>query len=182
MLTGLEIKRQVERGTIIYEGGDLDRYLNTNSIDLTLYPEILEVVLNGDAIDIKHHEACLRYSHKVIPPTGFIIRPTCLGYLACTNETVGSNVYAMQLSDKSSMGRLFLSTHFNAGFGDLGFGMNKEQWTLELVTRAPFKLYPNMRICQVGFTETVGPRNMNYTLKGRYVGQRGPTPWRQKED
>jgi dCTP deaminase len=55
------------------------------------------------------------------------------------------------------MGRLFVTSHITAGYGDVGFCSS---WTLELKNMHEsnaIKLYAGMRIGQVEFTMTTRP-------------------------
>jgi dCTP deaminase len=70
---------------------------------------------------------------------------------------------------RSSTGRLGLSVHETAGFGDVGFCGT---WTLEIVVTHPVRVYAGMEVCQICYHE-VSPLHENY--KGRYLGQVDPT-------
>jgi len=96
-------------------------------------------------------------------------------YLGSTAEAIGSDHYVPILHGKSSLARLGLSIHITAGFGEAGF---KSQWTLEMTTVHPFKLYAGMRIGQVEF-ETIEGEIRPY--KGSYMDQAGPTPSRMNK-
>jgi dCTP deaminase len=87
---------------------------------------------------------------------------------------------AARLEGKSSLGRLGLLTHSTAGFIDPGFSGHV---TLELanVATLPIKLYPGMKIGQLGFFRLSSPTDNPYgsaKYGSRYQGQRGPTPSR----
>lgn len=60
------------------------------------------------------------------------------------------------LEGRSSVGRLGLSIHITAGFGDVGF---RGYWTLELHCIEPIRIYPFVEICQIYY----------HTIKGDYV-------------
>ena len=100
-------------------------------------------------------------------------------YLATTKEVVGtkpdSGVVPM-LHGRSSTGRLGISVHVTAGFGDVGF---VGQWTLEITVVKPTLLRPGMRIAQFAFHELKGARCEGYA--GRYQAQSGPTAGRGHE-
>ena len=67
-------------------------------------------------------------------------------YLARTAEYTETRGLVPMLEGRSSIGRLGLSIHVTAGFGDVGFcGF----WTLELHCLHPIRVYPNVEICQI---------------------------------
>jgi len=61
-----------------------------------------------------------------IPPEGYVLEPNVL-YLGHTNEVTHTNVYAPFIEGRSSIGRMGISVHITAGFGDIGFNGT---WTL----------------------------------------------------
>lgn len=177
MLSGQEILRQLELGTIVIDPFD-PKLLGPNSYDVTLGPYIGRY--KSPVLNCKHkHDIDL----ILIPETGFILTPG-IGYLGHTHEIVGTRHtkkrwYKPQtwrkrnlvscLEGKSGLGRLFLSIHETAGFGDISF---VGEWTLEMTVTHPLVVYPGQRIGQVYFEEIVGDV-MPYA--GRYNGQYGPT-------
>jgi len=98
-------------------------YLGTNSIDLTLNPEIL--VYRNDVLDCKSINTTKPIT---IPNEGMVLMPGQL-YIASTNEYTETLNAVPKLEGKSSLGRLGLFIHVTAGYGDVGF---KGTWTLEL--------------------------------------------------
>jgi dCTP deaminase len=112
--------------------------------------------------------------------TPFILHPGEFA-LASTLEVVTlSNHVAARLEGKSSLGRLGLLTHATAGFIDPGFSGHI---TLELsnVANLPIKLWPGMRIGQLGIFELLSPSEGSYgdeRYGSKYQDQRGPTPSR----
>ena len=59
------------------------------------------------------------------------------------------------LEGRSSVGRLGISVHVTAGFGDIGFNGH---WTLEITVEQPTAFYPDVEICQIYY----------HTIKGDY--------------
>lgn len=120
---------------------------------------------------------------RLVEPEGaepFVLHPGEF-VLASTYEivTLGDDV-AARLEGKSSLGRLGLLTHSTAGFIDPGFSGHM---TLELsnVATLPIKLWPGMKIGQLGFFALSSPAEFPYGSSrygSRYQGQRGPTPSR----
>jgi dCTP deaminase len=82
------------------------------------------------------------------------------------------------LFSKSSTGRLGLE-HLHAGYGDPGFNGT---WTLELINVAPWPvvLEAGKRLMQLAYIEMSGPPARTYRETGRYNGQVGPTPARER--
>ncbi len=113
---------------------------------------------------------------------GWLLKPG-IGYLMHTAERVWTERYVPVLDGKSSLGRLFMTAHVTAGYGDPGFD---GQYTLEVVVTQPVVVYPGMRFCQIRFHHLSGPV-MSYAKKGHYVGElaEGPVPsmaWKQFEE
>jgi dCTP deaminase len=81
------------------------------------------------------------------------------------------------LDGKSSLGRLGVSVHATAGFGDPGFD---GQWTLEVTCVLPVRLYAGMRVAQVRFHAVQGEVQQ---YAGNYVehatGPVASRSWRQ---
>jgi dCTP deaminase len=145
-----------------------------NSYDLTLAPELLIYTPNtsywDDETDCRVYILDANHDNqtytKVIPSYGFVLKPGTL-YLASTVERTECHGLVPFLEGRSSIGRLGISIHATAGFGDDGFA---GRWTLEMSCVQPVRIYPNMRICQIGFETLVGERK---PYKGRYQDQPG---------
>jgi len=86
-------------------------------------------------------------------------------YLGTTLEIAGSNCCVPFIEGRSSVGRLGISIHVTAGFGDVGF---IGRWTLEISVIHPIRVYAGVEICQIAFTDIVGEFDL-YT--GRYANQ-----------
>lgn len=102
-----------------------------------------------------------------ITEIGFVLRPNIL-YLMHTEESICSTKYIPVLDGKSSIGRLGIQVHMTAGFGDPGYD---GQYTLEVSTIHPIRLYPGMRICQMRFHEMMGTF-MDYQKTGHYKDEK----------
>lgn len=153
MLTGEEIIKEVENGNIIIEPFDKNN-INPNSYNLTLSDEL--IVYTDDLLDCKKEN---NYRTIKIPKEGYILSPNTL-YLAKTNEYTENEKYVPQISGRSSIGRVGLTVHLNAGFGAIGF---KGNWTLGITCVTPTKIYPNMEIGQIYFFPLIGENNRKYT-------------------
>lgn len=156
ILTGAEIKKRVlERSIVITEYNEA--HVGPNSYDVTLSPDLQ--VYTEPVLDVCKPNPTQKFT---IPDTGYILKPGEI-YIAHTNEHTESLGLVPVMHGKSSLGRLGLEAHICAGFGDVGF---RGQWTLELRATRPIKIYPNMKIAQIAFLETVGEGSITY--KGKY--------------
>lgn len=113
---------------------------------------------------------------------GWLLKPG-IGYLMHTAERIWTTKYVPVLDGKSSLGRLFMTAHVTAGYGDPGFN---GQYTLEVVVTHPVIVYPGMRFCQIRFHTYIG-KHLHYEQTGHYVGSaaEGPVPsmsWKQFEE
>jgi dCTP deaminase len=162
ILSGKEIENALLLGDISISPFEVSQ-LNPASYDLTLGDGITvysKVWKRGSYLDPKADNPT--NSFKMIPE-GFILKPG-IGYLMHTKEIVGTNRYVPAIDGKSSIGRLFVFVHVTAGLGDPGF---KGQYTLEVLTTYPIRVYPGMRICQIRFFTVRGEINL---YKGHYQG------------
>jgi dCTP deaminase len=115
-----------------------------------------------------------------IGPAGWVLFPG-IGYLMHTHERVRSTAFNPVIDGKSSGGRLFISIHRTAGYGEPWFD---GQYTLEVTVKHPVRVYAHMRIAQIRFHVLSGAV-MPY--HGNYVGEWATGPvasrvWRQFED
>lgn len=110
------------------------------------------------------------YRHK-IKEEGYVLRPGRL-YLGSTVEKTACAGLVPWIEGRSSLGRLGISVHATAGFGDDGFGWpDGATWTLEISVTEPVIIYPGMKVCQIAFSELKGDRK---PYQGKYQGQDGP--------
>lgn len=174
ILNDLSIIRARGAGDIEIDPWDQTQ-LNPASYDLTLGEHV--TVYDFPVIhDVRERPSRLR--RAVIDPEGFVIHPG-KGYLMHTRERIATTRYVPVLDGKSSIGRLFISVHQTAGYGDPGFN---GQFTLEVTTLYSIRLYAGMRIAQLRFHELSSPVAKPY--KGNYVDgdARGPVAskaWKQ---
>ena len=190
ILSDGEIRRAVACGDIEIDPF-VPEHVNPVSVDLTLGDEVLvyrrwvtpymtnvgigpEERLGGpfrqpyDYLSVKEEPETIRL--KMHEQRGYTLRPG-IGYLMHTRERIFTRKYVPVLDGKSSLGRLFLSVHETAGFGDPGFN---GQYTLEVTVVHPLRVYPGMRIAQMRFHTICGEVEKQYA--GNYVGEaaRGP--------
>lgn len=159
MLTGNEIMIQIESGNIKIDPYD-PKNIGPNSYDVRLGDEL--VVYLEAVLDAKQEN---RTRTITIPEDGIVLRPGRL-YLGKTVEWTSSPGFVPMYEGRSSLGRLGVSSHITAGFGDIGFEGN---WTLEISVVQPVRIYPGMRIGQLYWHKPVGEITSTYC--GKYQGQ-----------
>jgi dCTP deaminase len=161
ILTGKEIYKQVEAGRIKISPFNRDQ-LNPNSYNFRLGNRIKYYVNN--ILDPKFKQDV----HEVIIDSeGFVLYPDKI-YLGHTLETMGSDYYVPMIKGRSSTARLGLFIHVTSDIIDIG---SHNQWTLQLHSVHPLRLYPGMLIGQVTFWTVKGEIEL---YKGRYQGTKGP--------
>lgn len=169
ILTGPEIKKMVREGKIHIKPY-VEKQVNPNSYNFRLATKLL--VYKNFELDAKKDNPT---EEITIPPEGYVLQPGRL-YLAHTVEEIGSDFFVPLMHARSSTGRLGLFIYLNSGFGDLGF---KHQWTLELYTIHPLRIYPDMQLGQILFHQPTGEIEL---YEGRYKGSIGVVPSRMWKD
>ena len=177
-LTRSEIKKAVDANEI-HISPFKPEHLSPNSIDVTLCKKLLVYDLGETGfLDMKSENPTREI---LIPEEGYVLQPNTL-YIGSTNETATSHTYIPMFEGRSSIGRLGINTHITAGFGDIGWGYQKNEqgleclfptWTLEICVVHPVKVYPDIRIGQVYFVEPKG--DVEY-YSGKYSAQKDPQP------
>ena len=164
ILTGDEILNQCMQGYINITPSIVNEQIGPNSYDLHIGDELC--LYNSALIDPKKPET-YTFTKVTIPEDGYLCVPGGL-YLASTKEQFGSSHFVPIVTGRSSIGRLGISVHQEAGFGDLGyFG----KWTLQIKVSRPVIIYPNMRLAQVYFISTYG--SINNLYHGKYLNNSG---------
>jgi dCTP deaminase len=181
ILSDRDIRKQIESGRLLIEPFDPDM-VQPSSVDLrvdktfrvfanTRYPYI--DVMNPmddltEPVEVKEGEAF------ILHPGEFVLGSTL------ESVTLPDDLVA-RIEGKSSLGRLGLLIHSTAGFVDAGWSGHL---TLELsnVANLPITIYPGMRIGQLCLFEMTSPAERPYGERGKYQGQRGPTPSKFYED
>lgn len=170
---GSLIQSERTTGRIVIEPFDID-CLNPNSYDLHLAPELktyqnVELVCDG----------VNPVTQLVIPPSGLRLEPGVI-YLGSSMEWTETHPpWVPNIEGKSTLGRLGVSIHATAGFGDVGF---RGTWTLEITVEQPIVIKAGIRICQIYYTLLAcTPDLYTLTYEGRYQDQRGPTEPRQQK-
>lgn len=168
ILTGHEIKKRIEKGTIYISDFD-EKRLNPNSYNLRLGDTLLVYDLEAcdGVIDMKKNNPVKEIK---IGEEGFVLEPGML-YLGRTMEITKTYDCVPMLEGRSSIGRLGMFCHVTAGFGDQGF---EGSWTLEIATIHPLRVYAGTEICQISYYECKG-EPMPYVSK-KYLGQEEVVP------
>lgn len=131
----------------------------------------LEKLPNNDSyhlppLDMKSKNETIEIT---IPEEGFVLQPGVL-YIGRTVERTWTDEFIPMINGRSSGGRLGISIHICAGFGDIGFDGT---WTLEITVVEPVRIYPNTEIAQVCYFKPCGKAKKLY--RGRYHGQTDAT-------
>ena len=177
ILTGNQIKMARENGWLDISDWDESR-LNPNSYNLRLgdtlmvYTEpiltaedgipqdIIDRLMRNDSmpaiygsnmvLDMKKKPLVKKFHIPAL--TGFVLQPGII-YLGQTIEHTKTSKFIPMLEGRSSIGRLGISIHSTAGFGDIGF---EGYWTLEISCVQPVRIYPGVEICQI-YYHTIAP-------------------------
>lgn len=119
------------------------KQLNPNSYNMRLHEDLLIYERpGGQPLDMRADNPTRRLR---IPAEGLVLEPGRL-YLGRTIERTETRGLVPQLQGRSSTGRLGLSVHVTAGFGDIGF---RGFWTLELTVVEPLRVYAGEQVCQI---------------------------------
>ena len=184
ILTGSEIDKQVRKGNINITPYD-PNCINPNSYNLRLHPQLKIYKRGSDRSDVCNPNREIRECGFLenfqmdpidmnsdnetieinIPEEGFTLLPGVL-YIGRTVERTASDKFIPMLNGRSSGGRLGISVHVCAGFGDIGFDGT---WTLEITAVEPVIVYPNVEIAQVCYFKPYGKNDRLYA--GRYQHQ-----------
>ena len=151
ILSGPEIKRQIEYGDIVIDPFDPE-LLNPASVDLRLGDVVCQYVMNLREADIDSKVEPRTVGYVIDGDEGIVLRPGEL-YLMHTVERVYTSRFVPIIDGKSSIGRLGICVHLTAGYGDPGFN---GQYTLEVTSVLPVRVYAGMRFCQMRFHSIEG--------------------------
>ena len=128
-----------------------------------------------DPIDMNAENETIEFT---IPEEGYVLQPGVL-YIGRTVERTSSDKFIPMINGRSSGGRLGISIHVCAGFGDVGFDGT---WTLEITCVEPVIIYPYTEVAQVCYFKPYGKIDKLY--RGRYFGQVDATAsrfWKPKK-
>ena len=160
ILSGKKIKEKMGKEIVIKPFSE--KNLNPNSYNLTLHNELL--VYEDHILDMRVEN---KAKTIVIPEDGLLLEPGKL-YLGRTAEYTETDKYVPMLEGRSSVGRLGLSIHVCAGFGDVGF---KGYWTLEFHCVQPIRIYAGVGICQIYYHSIDG--EYDPYVSGKYQNNKG---------
>ena len=149
ILTGEQIKWAQQHGYLNIDPWD-DKRLNPNSYNLRLADELMVYGKTfpgweDDPIQLLDMKAEIPTTTIKIPEKGYVLKPGVL-YLGRTMERTETHKFVPMLEGRSSIGRLGISIHETAGFGDIGFC---GYWTLEISCIQPIRIYAGVDICQI---------------------------------
>lgn len=170
ILTGNQIKWAREHDYLSISDWD-EKRLNPNSYNLRLADELMvyenpsviaalmghkpseydadQETMRPITLDMKKEMATTSFW---MPKEGVTLLPGIL-YLGRTMEYTETHKFVPMLEGRSSVGRLGISIHSTAGFGDIGFC---GYWTLEISCVQPVRIYPGVEICQI-YYHTIAP-------------------------
>jgi deoxycytidine triphosphate deaminase len=161
ILTSAAMHEEWRRGRIVIDPFD-ESQLNPNSYNFRLGDHLR--VYTAPPLDPKRENL---FEDFTIDADGFLLEPQKL-YLANTLEVMGSTRYAPTFAARSSVARLGLFINLSASLGDIGF---IGQWTLQLFSIHPLRIYPGMKIGQIMWWTPKGEIDL---YCGKYQGSRGP--------
>ncbi len=163
ILSDKRILEEIEKKTIKITPY-LRECLGSNSYDVHLGKYL--ATYKDELLDAKKHN---EINHFEIPAEGFVLQPGIL-YLGVTQEYTETHEHVPFLEGKSSTGRLGIDIHATAGKGDVGFCGN---WTLEISSKMPVRVYAGMPIGQLIYFPVDGEVQEKYNNKknAKYSGQ-----------
>ena len=127
---------------------------------------LIESSVSLEPLDMREKNETIEFE---IPEDGYVLQPGVL-YIGRTIERTWTDKFIPMINGRSSGGRLGISIHICAGFGDIGFDGT---WTLEITAVEPVKIYPNAEVAQVCFFNPSGKVGSLY--RGRYYHQEDAT-------
>lgn len=160
MLTGSEILKEARAGNIILGAEIKEEFVGPNSYDVEIGDTYGVYKLHSKApyLDIDQDN---ELEISPIPDEGLMLVPGQL-YLIPTRYVIGSTKYIPLLTGRSSIGRLGISVHQEAGFGDIGF---VGTWTMQVSAQVKARIYKHRRLAQIYFIDPVGEIDQYYTGK-----------------
>ena len=147
ILSGNRIQQEIETGNLVINPFN-PKQVGPNSYNLCLHKDL--ATYRPKVLDMKQPNEIERLE---IPEEGLVLEPQKL-YLGRTIEHTETRGFVPMLEGRSSIGRLGLSVHITAGFGDVGF---RGFWTLEIFALQAIRIYAGVEICQVFYHEIEGP-------------------------
>jgi dCTP deaminase len=181
ILSDRDIRKQIDSGRLVVEPFD-ERMIQPSSVDLRV-DRTFRIFANTryPYIDVREPMEDLTEEVHVKDGEAFILHPGEFVLGSTLERVTLPDDLVARIEGKSSLGRLGLLIHSTAGFVDAGWSGHL---TLELsnVANLPITIYPGMKIGQLCLFEMTSPAERPYGDRGKYQGQRGPTPSRFYED
>jgi dCTP deaminase len=181
ILSDRDIRKQIDSGRLVIEPFD-ERMIQPSSVDLRV-DRTFRIFANTryPYIDVRQPMEDLTEEVDVKDGEAFILHPGEFVLGSTLERVTLPDDLVARIEGKSSLGRLGLLIHSTAGFVDAGWSGHL---TLELsnVANLPITIYPGMKIGQLCLFEMTSPAERPYGDRGKYQGQRGPTPSRFYED
>lgn len=165
ILTGTEIRRQVELGRIQIDPFRPEQ-CTTNSYDLELGDELVEYL--DEVIDPRRPASVRRLQ---IPADGYVMAADSF-LLGHSRERLGSDHFVPIIHGRSTTARIGLFVHVTADLIDIGSHGNV---TFQLRSTLSLRLTAGMPLAQVSFWV---PRGEISLYKGKYQNSSGAVPSR----
>jgi dCTP deaminase len=171
ILSDGDIFERVGTGSLVIEPYE-ESNVEPASVDLRLSDSFKKPVSTGQIIDTRGDAA---QEYREFEADSIVLEPG-ESILAETTERIElPDDLCADVVGRSSLGRLFVSVHKTAGFGDPGF---RGTITLEMTNGNPdsVRLHNGDRVCQIIFKRLSSPALHPYGHEGsQYQGQHGAT-------
>lgn len=173
MLSNIEVKKQMEQGNIVIQNLSRNALQKPNSVDIRLGNVLYtyDYAVLDSKMGATYREEVINDRpnnlHKVIiPETGLLLQPHKV-YLARTVEEVEAHGFVPVLHGKVAMSLLGVSIEHNSGYKYDGFS---GPMLLSIVATKPTIIYPDLRIANLSFFESLGPSDDMQSVNGISYG------------
>ena len=165
VLTHDEIKKELERGRLIFSPPITDDQISVASVDLHLAPEFRVFENRNAALDLREQTDYMDIT-KEVQADELLVKPgeTVLGITA-ERITIPSDMCGW-LEGRSRFARLGLLIHISAGFIQPGVN-NRQVLEITNLSPNPLVLHAGERLCQIIFQRCEGEA----TYQGRFTSQ-----------
>jgi len=176
MLSGAELKAEIDAGHIRIEGLEID-CLRPSSYLLRLAPTLLVSRPGGGVVDTRQTDMAAHFDTRTVGPEGFDLQPGHL-YLGNSVEKVGlAPDMAGTLFLLSSLARAGIAANFSASLISATFGISVPgTLTFEITNVAPWpiRIYAGVKFCHLCIFRHGLPADLEY--RGIYGAALGPMP------
>lgn len=159
-LSRSRIQSRIEAGEIIIDPFS-ENNLTPNGYDLSLSSQVYTMEDIGRDINPLNRSSLQGYLHEKDGSTGEIVLEPFEPVSILSEEKIGIDPSLMvSIEGRSSMGKLGVFTHFNAGIVDSGFGFESPQrivFTLMSCNPNPVVLHPGQSVAQLLFHQINDP-------------------------